>query len=790
ANNFLGVLASQVGRDDVAVELLQKAIQSQARIPEFHNNLGLALQSLGRKDDAEASFRQAIRLNGRFPEACNNLGTLLQEKGHWEEACQSFERALALKPDYAEAAFNAGNVHARQGKYEDAVRRFKQAIKLRPDYAKAHCGLGSALQRLSQPESAEQAFRRAIELQPGFAEAHTNLAVFLRETGRLDDAESAYRKALELNPRMAEAKNGLGELCQLLGKLEQAESAFLQAIALKPDYAEAYNNLGVLLAERGRLKEALESYRKALAIRPDFVYALNNMGIIYAETGRLEDAMECYHRALEQDPSFGMAYSNLGNIYRELGQVDQARASYEQALAINPDGDVTRSNLGTVLMVQGKLDEAKMAYQRAMAINPANAVTHSNLIFSMDFDALATTIAQQAERKAWNERYAAPLRGSWQPHGNVRDPDRRLRIGYVSADFRLHSAAYGFAPLLLLYDHENFEVFCYSNSPRKDQMTKQFVESVDAWREVYGMGDDQLAMMVREDRIDLLVDLSGHSSGNRLLAFAMKPAPVQLSGWGYGNGTGLEAMDYLISDAVSIPLEEARHYSEKVVYLSCLISYACPQEAPPIVEKPDADKEIIFGCFNKSIKWSEASFDLWSEILKELPGARLLLKAKGMEQEGQRARVLAELSQRGIAGGRVELMGGSSWYDHMAALSKVDISLDPVPYSGGISTFESLWMGVPVLALCGKVMPGRSSASILASLGLSDWVAATESDYIRLAVDQARNRGSLTNLRKTLRDTLTHSASGNQKLYMHQVEQLYRKLWLDWCRAGLEKVML
>jgi len=783
ANNYLGVLASQVGRHDVAVELLQKAIQADARVPEFHNHLGMALQALGRQEEAEASFRQAIRLNPKFPEAHNNLGTVLQEQEHFEAAGKAFGQALKLRPNYAEACFNAGNVNFRMGKYDAAAKRFEQAIKLKPGYAKAYCGLGQARKGLDLREAAEKAFQKALELQPDFVEAHNNYAALLRDMGRLDEAETVYRKSLEINPNKAETWNGLGELQQILGRLDEAEVAFRKAIALKPDYPEAHNNLGVLLAGKGHMEEAMASYRAALCHDPNSVHALNNMGILHADMGRLDDAMSCYQQALAHAPDFGMVHSNLGNIYRERGQMGDARKCYQQALQINPDESVTQNNLGNILMEEGKQDEARAAFQRAIELNPAYAVAHSNLIFMLDFDPAATVEMQQAERRKWAEAHAAPLRNTWRPHANARNPKRKLRIGYVSADFRMHSAVYTFEPLLCFYDRGAFEVFCYSNSPRKDQMTRKSHQSVDHWREVFGVSDEKMADMVRQDSIDILVDLSGHSAGNRLLVFARKPAPVQVTGWGHANGTGLEAMDYLVSDRVSIPEEARQYYAEEIIDLPCQIPYGSPSDAPPVSSLPAEKNGVLtLGCFNRLSKMSAENFDVWAEILKAVPDSRLMLKARELNDMGRQAWVHEHFAVHGIDPARVLLVGQTTWYEHMRRFSEVDIALDPFPYGGGISTYEALWMGCPVVVLKGQTLTGRIAASIETGMGMEDWVAADKEGYIRLAISKAQNLHALSTIRQTMRSRLRESPLGDPRKYAALVEENYRCIWKTWCQ--------
>lgn len=751
ANNLLGVLASQLGRHDVAEGLYRQAVKASPKTAEFHNNLGLALQEQGKRAEAEASFREAIRLNPKFPEACNNLGTALLDGREYAEAAKLFEKALALRPDYAEAAFNAGNAHYCLGSFDAAAACFERAIGLRPRHAKALCGLGLARQC----------------------------------QGRAGEAEKAFRSALEIDPDRAECWNGLGESCQRQGRRDEAETAFRRAIALNPGHAEAHNNLGLLLAGRGRLAEAVTCYRQALQARPDFVFALNNLGIVHADMGHLEEAEACYREALARDGNFAIAHSNLGNVYRERGQMEEAARCYREALRIDPGQSVTHNNLGTVLMAQGWLDEARIACQRAIEIDPAYVEAHSNLIFLMDFDPDTSVEAQQSERRKWAALHAAQFKQTWCPHGNDRNPDRKLRIGYVSADFRMHSAAYAFEPMLLYCDREHFEVYCYSNSARADQMTEKFRNSVSAWRNIFGRSDEEVAAMIRTDGIDILVDLSGHSAGNRLLVFARKPAPVQVTGWGMANGTGLEAMDYLASDPVSIPVGERGYYAERIVDLPCQISYQCPTDAPPVAEPPMLKTgAVTFGCFNKLAKLKTDSIVLWAELLRRLPGSRLLLKAAELSDPGQQDSLRQVFANLGVDPARLDLRGRTTWFEHLRQFADVDISLDPVSYSGGISTFESLWMGAPVVALNGDAMTRRSSAAILSSLGLSAWVAQSAEEYVDLALRESGEGLKLAQLRHSLRETMRSSAVCDPARYQSLLEQQYRKMWRKW--AGHE----
>lgn len=781
ALNLLGVIASQVGRHDVALGLIGQAIAAKPGVAEFHNNLGLALQALGRLADAEMAYRQSLRLNNRYPEAYNNLGTVLQDMGKQENALESFKNALSLRRDYAEAHFNAGNALIGLKRYAEGVKSLEQAIALRTNYSKARCALGLALQHLKQFEPAESAYRKALEIQPNYAEAHCNLSSLLREQGRLEEAERALLRALEIDPKLPEALNGLGELWQIQGKLPEAEEKFRQAIVHKPSYADAHNNLGVLFSERGHLEQAIASFLKAIEVKPGFVAALSNLGNAYLGQGRLDEALACYRQAISSDPEFALAYSNLGNVFLEQGLSSEAGEQYRRALELQPDLDVTHSNLGASLVAQGNMEEAEAAYRQALQINPANAVAHSNLIFAMDFDPHLDTAAQQAERRRWNDIHAKPLRGKIRPHENDRNPDRRLRIGYVSADFRMHSAAFTFEPMLCRYDKENFEVYCYSNSSRNDQMTERFRNCVTGWRNIVGKSDADADAMIRADKIDILVDFAAHSAGNRLLLFARKPAPIQVTGWGHAHGTGMEAMDYLFSDPVSIPPDECHYFAERVTYLPCLIPYSCPDNAPPVMPLPAMKNDYVtFGCFSRLIKISESSLALWAELLRSIPQARMVIKARELDDTVQKLRLVEKMAGFGVSGERLTLLGQTTWYEHMAAYGGVDVALDPFPHGGGIGSFEALWMGVPVVTIKGPSLPSRVTAAIETALGLEDWVADNQESYLALARNKASNLGALAELRMSLREQVKASPAGNPVTITKMVEQSYRKMWREW----------
>ena len=390
----------------------------------------------------------------------------------------------------------------------------------------------------------------------------------------------------------------------------------------------------------------------------------------------------------------------------------------------------------------------------------------------------------QEERRKWDEAHAAPL---WQDpvHANDRSPTRRLRVGYVSGDLKEHSASKTFVGILTQYDRSQFDVYAYSNFTGKgDGFTERFKQGVTVWRDIGHLSDEAVANLIREDRIDILVDLSGHSAGNRLLVFARKPAPIQVTGWGYGTSTGMRAMDVFFTDPVLVPPEDKRYFTEEVRYQSSVWASYSIESFPEVNALPALSEGVItFGSFNRLAKVSEEAYRAWAEVLLALPGSRLMLKTPELEDAANRERIAGHFTQAGVAPQRIIMQGKTPWTEHVQAFNQVDIALDPFPHGGGVTTLEGLMMGVPVITLRWPSIAGRISASIMTGLGLTGWIAESAEQYVEIAVQKARDIDSLAALRGRLRSLVT-SAIGDQEAYVRSVEQEYRQLWQRWCASA------
>jgi predicted O-linked N-acetylglucosamine transferase (SPINDLY family) len=606
------------------------------------------------------------------------------------------------------------------------------------------------------------------------------------QAGRLQAAEQIYRQILAVEPNQADAWHLLGVVSAQLGQHQAGIEHIRQALALRPNWAEAQNNLGNALRERGQLAEAVVCCQRAVQLKPDFVEAHNSLGVAFAKQGKPDEAAARFQQALELDPRFAKAHCNLGNVFRDQGKLDEAVACFRQALELQPDFAEADYNLGNAFKDQGQPDEAVACYRRVLELRPDFAAAHSNLLYTLNFCALgpgcdARTIYE--EHRRWDQEHAQPLANFIAPHANDRSPDRRLRIGYVSPNFRSHPVGIFLLPLLESHDHRDFEVYCYADVVRPDAMTAGLRGCADVWRDIVGLADDHVAHLVRQDRIDILVDLTLHMDHNRLLVFARKPAPVQVTYLAYCGTTGLGAMDYRLTDPfLDPPGEDRQIYSEESICLP--ESYWCyrpPIETPPGNALPALEAgHISFGSLNNFCKVTAAVLVTWSRILLAVPGSCLLLHA---HSGGHRNRVRSFFVDQGIASERLTFAGFLPTAEYFALYRQIDVALDPFPYGGGTTTCDALWMGVPLVSLAGATAVGRSGLSILSNLGLGELVAHDSEEYVRIAVELSSDLPRLSELRATLRQRMQRSALMDAPRFARNIEAAYRTMWQRWCGA-------
>ena len=602
---------------------------------------------------------------------------------------------------------------------------------------------------------------------------------------------ASIRQALRCQPNHAEAHRDLGNILLAAGQLHEAAECYRQAVRFKPRLAAAHNNLGVTLYRLGNLEQAIASYRQALSIRPDFAEAYTNLGTALSDQGRLEDAVASYREAVRINPEFGAAHFNLGNGLRQLGQLDEAVASYQQALRCPRDrshlpnlGDVY-TNLATALKEEGQLDEAIAAYQRAMDLKPERADYHSNLLFAQHYHPRYDAAALLEECRSFDRFHAAPLRRRPEVFTNSPEQPRRLRVGYVSPDFRNHCQSFFTIPLLSHHDHGQFDVFCYADVVRPDKITERLRGYADQWRTTVGRTDVEVADMVHRDQIDILVDLTMHMSNNRMLVFARRPAPVQVTWLAYPGTTGLSTMDYRLTDPyLDPPGEYDSCYAEQSVRLpDTFWCYDPLCEVPPVDPLPALQNGCItFGSLNNFCKVNDESLALWARTLAAVRNSRLLLLAPPGRA---RKRVVEVLQKHGIAPARAEFVGKQSTDAYLKTYSRIDVGLDPIPYHGHTTSLDAFWMGVPTISLMGRTIVGRAGWSMLSNLQLQELSARTPEQFVEITVKLADDLPRLHELRSSMRRRMLDSPLMDGHRFARNVEHAYREVWQRWCRHGV-----
>lgn len=618
---------------------------------------------------------------------------------------------------------------------------------------------------------------------PGSAQAHFDRGNSLLDRGEPAAAEASYRRALALAPAHAAVLGNLATALKRQGKLEDAVRAYRQAVALKPDDHDAHFNLGNALRDQGKPAEAEASYRAALALDPNRATTHNNLANVLKDQERLDEAVAFYRRAVALDPGYHFAYFNLALALHAQGDSVEAAAACRQAIAIKADYAVAVAKLGDILKFQGRAGEAAAYYRRARELAPDDPVFHSRLLQCLQYDPAMTPGALLLEHRA----YGAALPAFKPPrHDNPRDPEKRLKIGYVSSDLHQHPVGFLMMPVLAEHDRAQFSIHCYSGRAGEDAATAFLKSRADIWRVTTGLSDEALAAMIRADGIDILVDLAGHTGGGRLPLFARKPAPVQVTWAGYEGTTGVDAIDYLITDRWVSPPGSERYAVEKLVRLpDCYLCWAVPDPAPPVGSLPAAEPgAVTFSSFNNFVKINPQVIALWGRLLRELPAAKLVMKDRELGDAAIRDRVRALFAAEGVAPGRIVIETRSLLAEYFQRYRGIDIALDPFPFAGGLTTIDALWMGVPVVTMPGERFASRHSLTYLTNAGLGELVADGPDSYIRIAKELAHDLPRLAALRAGMRARLRRSPLLQAKRFTRGLEEAFRAMWRAWCRQS------
>jgi predicted O-linked N-acetylglucosamine transferase (SPINDLY family) len=740
ALHMLGALLGQRGEYDAAIELIRRAILVRPAAANLHITLARNLKAAGKITEAISAYRRAVEINPTSTEALNNLGVALRQNGELEESRAAFEKAIGFDPKFAEAYNNLASVLCDVGKFPEALAASQQAIALRPAYAEALNNRGNALAGLGKLDESIASFRQALALQPDYAEALNNLGIVLKETLDFDESVRVLRKA----------------------------------ISLRGWYAEAHNNLGNTLRSMGNREEAIEAYRHAIVARGHWSLAWNNLAVALWEENRHAEALSAATKAVDIQPDFAEGHNTLGNVLRDAGDIDGAVQHYRAALCHKPDYADAMANLSVGLKDQGRLDEALAMARQSIATRP-NAAAHSNLIYLMHFHPDCDAAAIAAEQDAWQREYAQPFAGKTRRKARMSG---KIRVGYIGSYFRNHVVGLNILPLLRQHDRTQFEVFCYSDVSREDDLTRQFRHIDLNWRDIAGKSNAEAAALIEADELDLLIDLSLHMAANRLGVMARRPAPVQATFAGYPAPTGVRAIDFRITDEFLDPSGIEEGDFEKPIRLSD--SFWCYDHTAGLAETPEvaglpalASGHITFGCLNNFCKVNDRVLSVWAAALRHVPDSRLLMLCPSKLAQQATISKLQELS---ISKDRIEFVGHQPRAKYLRTYDRIDIALDTFPYNGHTTSLDALFMGVPVVTLAGKHSVARAGVSQLSNLGLPELIAISPDEFVSIAAALAGNVQHLSQLRRRLRGVMQNSPLMDATRFARNVEHAYRAM--------------
>lgn len=741
--------------DDVATsEVYQQAVAACPAEPALWFNRGNHQQRTGELAASRESFERAIELAPELGPAHFNLGNVLRDLEELEAAERAYRRCLELTPELARCHKNLGNLLRRQERIEEAIAAHREAIRLDPEDPEAHLNLGNALLQDEQFDEAFRALRCAVDLRPGFVEAIKTLAPALyrhRTREARHEVVVLYRRLRELEPDELEHRNSLGVALQAAGEMDAAVAELEEVVRQDPDHAPARNNLGIMYRTMRRPHDGIAHLRRALELAPEGITERYNLAFSLLELGRVEEADQLIEEVLERDP-------------------EQVDALLAQGLSRHRTC---------------RPREAIESFRRVLEYQPGHLPAISNACFSSLYDVTLSPQEVTALHRELTSQIECPrVFGDWP---NDPDPERPLRIGYVSPDFRSHPVGFFFEPVLE-YHAEDVEAFCYSLVAAPDETTRRIRGDANHWRDCLGWPADRLAEQIREDRIDVLVEMTGHTGGNQMAVLKQRPAPVQILYIGYPCTTGLDEVTHLVTDRhVSPPGCEAL-YSEKLLRLpGSFWCYRPPEWAPAPNRLPALTRGYpTFGSANAMPKLSDPTLELWSRVLREIPGAKLRLKALALEDQATRRRTEARFQEYGIPPERLELVGPTLRFDRfLHSYHDLDVALDPIRYNGGTTTCQALTMGVPVVTLPGDHFMSRMSASFLENVGLGNLVARDPDDFVAICKRLVDDLPALAEHRRSLPGRMLESPICDAPRAAEELEGAYREAWREWCSGRL-----
>ncbi len=737
--------------------------------------------------EAEDAYQQVLAADAHSGDTLQGLGILKWQLSDWDSAQAYLQAAVAAQPDNWRYSYTLGRFFAAIGQNAAAILAFDSAKSLCPDSVVFWFELGKFLYLLGSLEEAVFAYQQTIRLQANYIEAYNNLGVVLDAQGKFETAIEVFQQGLAIRPEFAPLYNNLGNTYLQLNWVDKALLLFKQGLDINVESAELWFNYGNALAQQSASQAAIAAYRQALVLDPQHIKALVNLANLLRLRGEKESALILYKQAIAANPDYYDAYNNAGVCLQPLGRLDEAISMLEQAITLQPDIAVAHNNLGNVYKDAGRLDEAIACFWRAVSLAPDNTEAYSNLIYTLSFHPGYDELSILAEAKRFGCLYSPPKISANRLQKHNKDPYRRLRIGYVSPDFREHCQSLFTIPLFANHDHSQYEIYCYAHLAQADEITQRLASYADVLRLTYGQTDAQLAEIIVNDEIDILVDLTMHMAGGRPMLFARKPAPVQLAWLAYPGTTGLPAIDYRLTDPwLDPPVFGDERYAETLIRLPdsfwCydpLVDGLLPNPLPALT-----NGYVTFGCLNNFCKVINETLRRWGQIMAQLPSSRLILLAAAGQH---RQRVFDLLGEYGVAPERIEFVSYRPRLEYLQTYQRIDLCLDTLPYNGHTTSLDAYWMGVPVVTQVGATVVGRAGWSQLNNLGLAELAAFDDEGFVEIALGLATDLPRLSQLRQTLRSRLQGSPLMDGKRFAAAIENVYLQIWREQCEKSAQQ---
>eukprot|EP00928_Gymnodinium_smaydae_P026566 TRINITY_DN20819_c0_g2_i1.p1 TRINITY_DN20819_c0_g2~~TRINITY_DN20819_c0_g2_i1.p1 ORF type:complete len:877 (+),score=152.73 TRINITY_DN20819_c0_g2_i1:54-2633(+) len=778
------------GEYSAALQLVEEALRLEPRRAELHHGRGQCLLSLERFEDAEKTFEEALQLEPGHRLALRGQSAAAVRQRRWGEAAACLRETLAAEPSDREVRVELARCLTEQGvqcKLEGRgdPQLFREALLVWEGFAPAYFQLGVEASGGGENAKARELYTKAVQLDANYVEAWNNLGVTCRMLADHEAALEAYGMALKVNQNCKKTRENMATCLLEIGcrhlerkQHKEASGVLKRALSYNVENADVYFNLGVMYAELSKLDRARVNYELATHFAPKHSTAWNNLGVILRRQANPEAALRCFETALEADSKNGLASKNLGAMYGTLGRMSDSIRLTRQAIEVCPQDAEAHNNLALLYRDRCDVDACIEHLQRCLELDPDNQHANSNYLMTLNYPSEKSPEEVFEAHRTWGERFeksVAPTFTSW---ATLEPQGRTLRVGYISPDFFTHSVSYFIHAALRFHDPQFVHVTCYSDVAVEDDKTRLFRSLVPRWRNIHGMPSDEVANLIHDDKIDILVELTGHTGNNRLSCLARRPAPVVVTWMGYPHTTGLSRVDFRISDKLVDPPDAPGRCTEEIVYLpECFLCYTPPENAPAVGLRPPQEAYgcPTFGCFNNLAKISSLTIRLWCRVLLEVPNARLFLKAKAFSCPEVREAFRKRFAAHGVEGPRLDFSGllpqtGS----HLQMYNLVDVALDTAPYAGTTTTCEALYMGVPVVTLRGHGVHAQGvGASLLHAVQLEDMVATTEDEFVAAAAALARNTTKLAALRAGLRTRMLRSPLCDGPKHVARLERLY-----------------